>query len=198
MTSERGRDPNVAPGVTVISRDGDDGTGPRHLTPADLGIRPHKCFACGDLNTAGMHLPLHLEPGRCWAEFALPDRFEGWEGVIHGGILSTILDEIMGWALMEQDSWGVTARLAVTFRAPVTPDQPIRAEAWVAEPGRRVQRTAGRITDLATGRELVTAEGVYVSAPEERKRALRERYGLLVSDRRGAGDAVPANGRRDD
>lgn len=155
----------------------------RSLTLDDLGIRPHNCFACGELNACGMRLPLHFEPGRCWTELSLGDRFEGWEGVIHGGVLSTILDEVMGWALMEADSWGVTARLAVTYRAPVIPGQPIRAEGWITARRRRVQRTAARIVDQQTGAELVTAEAVYVSATESRKRQLQDRYGFFRGDR---------------
>ena len=63
----------------------------------------------------------------------MPRRFEGWEGIIHGGILCTILDEVMAWALVAQDSWGVTARMSIDFRRPVTVGQAIRAEGWIAE-----------------------------------------------------------------
>ena len=66
---------------------------------------------------------LNLEPGRCWTELEMPRRFEGWEGIIHGGILCTILDEVMAWALVQDDSWGVTARMSVDFRRPVTVGQ---------------------------------------------------------------------------
>jgi uncharacterized protein (TIGR00369 family) len=145
----------------------------------DFRIRPHNCFACGELNEAGLHLQLSFAPDRCWTELTLPERYEGWEGVIHGGIICTILDEIMGWSLIARDSWGVTARLTVQFRRPVLVGRPIRAEGWVAEAKRRIQITAGRIVDVATGEELATAEATYVAASEERKQELKERYGYL-------------------
>ena len=144
----------------------------------DFRIRPHNCFACGELNEIGLHLKLNLEPGRCWTELEMPRRFEGWEGIVHGGILCTILDEVMAWALVAQDSWGVTARLSIDFRKPVTVGQAIRAEGWIAESRRRIQITAGRILDAATGAELATAEATYVAASEARKRELKERYGV--------------------
>jgi len=144
----------------------------------DFRIRPHNCFACGELNEIGLHLKLNLEPGRCWTELEMPRRFEGWEGIIHGGILSTILDEVMAWALVAQDSWGVTARMSIDFRRPVIVGQSIRAEGWIAESRRRIQVTAGRILDAATGEELATAQATYVAATDARKRELKERYGV--------------------
>ena len=125
---------------------------PAVLRYEDFRIRPHNCFACGELNEIGLHLKLNLEPGRCWTELEMPRRFEGWEGIVHGGILCTILDEVMAWALVAQDSWGVTARMSIEFRKPVTVGQAIRAEGWITEDRRRIHVTAGRIVDAAHGR----------------------------------------------
>jgi uncharacterized protein (TIGR00369 family) len=162
--------------------------------PASAGGRPiietptgrfefaaHNCFACGTLNAGGLGLDLHVEPGRCWVEFALERRFEGWEGVIHGGILCAILDEVMAWALVGEDNCGVTARMAVDFRRPVTVGLPIRAEGWTTRSRRRIVDTAGHIVDATSGAELATATGVYVAASPDRKRDLRERYGFRMS-----------------
>jgi acyl-coenzyme A thioesterase PaaI-like protein len=146
------------------------------LSYADFRIEPHHCFACGELNEHGLHLKLQLTSGRCTVELTLPNRFEGWEGLIHGGIVCTILDEVMAWALVERDTWGVTARMSVAFRGPVLVGQAIRAEGWIVESKRRIQRTAGRIVDIETGLELATAEATYVAATEARKRELKERY----------------------
>jgi uncharacterized protein (TIGR00369 family) len=154
------------------------------LSYEDFRIRPHHCFACGELNEVGLHLRLNLEPGRCWTELALPRRFEGWEGIIHGGILSTILDEVMAWSLVSHDNWGVTARMSVAFRKPVTVGQAIRAEGWITESRRRIQVTAGRIVDAESGVELAVAEATYVAATDVRKRELKERYGLGEGEER--------------
>jgi acyl-coenzyme A thioesterase PaaI-like protein len=137
---------------------------------------PHHCFACGSLNANGLQLDLHVEPGRCWTEFALDDRFEGWEGIVHGGILCTILDEVMAWALVGEDNWGVTARMNVRFRGPVAVGTSVRADGWIAASRRRVVETAARIVDARTGDELASSTGLYVAASPERKRELRDRY----------------------
>ena len=149
---------------------------------ARFEFTPHHCFGCGTLNEHGLQMILHLEPARSWTTLELDRRFEGWEGVAHGGIVSTILDEVMAWALVAGDDWGVTARLAVAFRKPVSIGQAIRAEGWVTRTRRRLVETAGRIVDAETGVELATATGTYVAADAERKQELRERYGFRALD----------------
>jgi acyl-coenzyme A thioesterase PaaI-like protein len=149
---------------------------------ARFEFTPHHCFGCGTLNTHGLQLSLHLEPARSWTELELDRRFEGWEGVAHGGIVSTILDEVMAWALVAEDNWGVTARLAVAFRKPIPIGMPIRADGWITQSRRRVVETAARIVETGSGVELATATGTYVAADPERKRELRERYGVRPLD----------------
>ena len=146
-------------------------------------LTPHNCFACGQLNVHGLQLDLHADGGECWAELTLPERFEGWDGIAHGGILATILDEVMAWAIIEQDSWGVTARMTIEYKKPVAVGSRIRGEGWLVRARRRLVEAAGRIVDADTGEELATAEALYVAAPEDRKRELKERYAFtLVPD----------------
>ena len=147
-----------------------------------IEVAPHHCFACGTLNAHGLHLALHAQEGRCWTELALPDAFQGWDGIAHGGIVTTILDEVMAWATIEHEAWGVTARMTVDFRKPVPIGIPIRGEGWVDEARRRILRTGGRIVDVATGTVLATAEGTYVAAPAERREELRRRYEFRLVD----------------
>jgi uncharacterized protein (TIGR00369 family) len=159
-----------------------------------LKTEPHACFGCGEINEAGLHLELHLEPGCCWTELVIPDRFQGWEGVVHGGVLSTILDEVMSWSLIERDSWGVTARLSVDFKQPVFVGRRVRAVGRVVEDRRRIVATAGSILDAETGTELVAAQGTFVIVNAARKRELEARYGDLASARRSgarATDGIP-------
>jgi acyl-coenzyme A thioesterase PaaI-like protein len=142
-----------------------------------FAIAPHHCFACGSLNTSGMQLELHVEPSRSWVELTLEPRFQGWDGIAHGGILCTILDEVMAWALVGQDSWGLTARMGVDFKRPVMVGQALRAEGWVTRSRRRLVETAGQVVDGASREVLATATGLYVAADDERKQELRRRYG---------------------
>ena len=152
-------------------------------------LAPHNCFACGTLNEHGLGLEIHVEPGRSWTELELQPRFEGWESIAHGGILCTILDEVMAWALVGEDNWGVTARLSVDFKRPVSVGTRLRADGWITRSRRRLVETAARIVDASSGAELATATGVYVAADEAKKRELQRRYGfrnlLVGADRSG-------------
>ena len=139
-------------------------------------VAPHHCFACGTLNEHGLGLVLHVEPQRAWVDFELDRRFEGWDDIAHGGIICTILDEVMVWALAAEDNWGVTARMQVDFRRPVKIGQPVRAEGWTTRVRRRIIDTAARIVDPSDGTVLASATGVYVAADEDRKRQLRDRF----------------------
>jgi len=139
-------------------------------------VAPHRCFACGTLNEHGLHLDLHVEGDRCTTELALPDRFQGWDGIAHGGIICTILDEVMAWSLASTDNWGLTARMTVDFKRPVRLGVPIRAEGWMTASRRRLMDTAARLVDVASGEVLATAEALYVAADAERKRELQARY----------------------
>jgi acyl-CoA hydrolase len=147
-----------------------------------FAFAPHNCFACGQLNAHGLHLVLHGRADGCWTELSLPERFEGWEGIAHGGILAAILDEVMAWALVGHDSWGLTARLSIEFKRPVPIGEPIRAEGWITEARRRLLRTQGHILDGVTGAVLATGEALYVAADERRKQELKARYQFRLVD----------------
>jgi acyl-coenzyme A thioesterase PaaI-like protein len=149
---------------------------------ARFEVAPHRCFACGTLNTSGMGLVLHIERDRAWTELELDPRFQGWDGIGHGGIVCTILDEVMAWSLAGADNWGMTARMQVDFRRPVPLETPLRAEGWITRSRRRIIDTQARLIDHTTGQELAKATGVYVAADAERKAELRARYGFRGPD----------------
>ncbi len=153
-------------------------------------LSPHNCFACGELNVHGLRLELHAGGNRCWTELSLDDRFEGWEGIAHGGIVTTILDEVMAWALVDHDVWGVTARMSLEFKRPVPIGRPIRAEGRVLEVRRRLVTAEGVVVDMADGTLLARSEGTYVGAPDARKEELKARYRFRLEPDRPMGPAA--------
>jgi uncharacterized protein (TIGR00369 family) len=160
-------------------------------------FEPHRCFACGELNEHGLHLAIHTDPTGSWAETTLEPRFQGWEAVAHGGIVCTLLDEVMAWAVIGRGTWGVTARLNVTFRRPIPVGLAIRAEGRVVDESRRVHKAEGRVIDAATREVLATGESTFVAVPASEVERLKARYGMrrqtpagITGD--GDGDPVPA------
>ncbi len=144
-------------------------------------LEPHNCFACGTLNVHGLGLQLHAGGDRCWTELVLPERFQGWEGMAHGGIVCTILDEVMAWALVEHDLWGVTARMTVEFKRPVPLGRLIRGEGRVVQVRRRLMDAQGVVMDPVDGTVLARAEATFVGATDDRKRDLKARYGFATA-----------------
>ncbi len=156
-------------------------------------LAPHNCFACGTLNTHGLQLELHAGGDRCWTEITLDRRFEGWDGIAHGGIVCTLLDEVMAWALVEHDHWGVTARMSVDFKRPVPIGRPVRAEGHVVAIRRRLVDAAGVVIDPVSGEVLARAEATYLAASEAHKDELKARYAFrLESEAAAAADGAPS------
>ena len=145
-------------------------------------FEPHRCFACGELNQHGLHLAIHTDPSGAWTETTLEQQFQGWESVAHGGIVCTLLDEVMAWAVIGRGTWGVTARLNVTFRRPIPVGAAIRAEGWVVDESRRVHKAEGRVLDAGTGEVLATADSTFVAVPASEVERLKARYGMRRLD----------------
>ena len=155
-------------------------------------FEPHRCFACGELNDHGLHLAIHTDPTGAWTETTLERRFQGWEAVAHGGIVCTLLDEVMAWAVIGRGTWGVTARLNVTFRRPILVGSAIRAEGWVVDENRRAHRAEGRVIDASSGEVLATGASTFVAVPPSEVERLKSRYGMRRIDE------VDTTGRVDD
>jgi acyl-coenzyme A thioesterase PaaI-like protein len=169
-------------------------TAPRRNRPSRrdrdgaFAFEPHHCFACGELNEHGLHLDLHVDPDGAWTELTLDPRFQGWDRVAHGGIVCTILDEVMAWSVIGRGTWGVTARLNVAFRRPIQTGRAIRATGRVLEEHRRACRTAGEVVDAATGEVLATGEGTFIAVPNAELERLKARYGMRRPGTTGLGD----------
>jgi acyl-coenzyme A thioesterase PaaI-like protein len=84
------------------------------------------CFGCGALNGDGLQLKFTAGPEGSVAEYVVPDRFQSWGGMAHGGLVALMLDEAVGWAAWHSGHPGVTGRLQVSYRRPLKLGEPIR------------------------------------------------------------------------
>jgi uncharacterized protein (TIGR00369 family) len=76
----------------------------------------HECFVCGESNAAGLHVRFRWEHDHAVATLVLGDERCGYRGLAHGGVLSALLDETMGWApAFVKRRMAVTAELTVRF-----------------------------------------------------------------------------------
>ena len=120
----------------------------------------NRCFACGKLNEAGLQLSFTVRKGECESEFLLPERFYGFVGVAHGGIVSAILDEAMWYANFLSSRNYVTASLKVSFLKPVKVGEWLSVRARVVWEKKRLWGGEAEIVD-GEGRTLAKGEGVY-------------------------------------
>lgn len=137
----------------------------------------HNCFGCGLLNEHGLRLSFFPhERGGVRAEFTPAARFEGYDGMVHGGVISTVLDEVMAWSLYRQETWAVTGELTVRYRSPIRVGEATRAVGWMTgRRGRRIEM-AGEIVRASDGAVLARATAVFVAVPELQAEAWRQRY----------------------
>jgi len=84
------------------------------------------CMACGDENPQGLHLKFRWEGDDCVCDFVPQRVHQGWAGVTHGGVLATLLDEIMNQALCLTVGPVVTAQMSVRYRKPAPTGEPLR------------------------------------------------------------------------
>jgi acyl-coenzyme A thioesterase PaaI-like protein len=116
----------------------------------------HSCFACGENNPIGLKLKFREEEGSMRTEFVPREVHQGYPGLMHGGLASTILDEAMSRAINVLGIIAVTARLEVRFRLGVPLNTPLQAEGRIIRRKGPLIDTEGRIT-LADGRTAVEA-----------------------------------------
>lgn len=96
----------------------------------------NNCFGCSPKNASGMKMNFYTNENRdlvvSW--FSVPERFVGWSNLVHGGIISTMLDEAMGWgALVILRKLMVSRSMNVEFIKPVFVNTEIRIEGTVYE-----------------------------------------------------------------
>ena len=122
-----------------------------------------RCFVCGQDNPAGMQLEFRREDeGAARAEWVPREEYEGFRGIVHGGVVTTVLDEAMSKAVAGAGIEALTAELRVRLRSPVHPEQSYVVRGWVVSRGKRLIATEAAITS-ADGREQAHAGASFLA-----------------------------------
>ena len=143
-----------------------------------------QCFVCGLENPIGLHMHFYeTAPDEVTAEYTAPEDYQGYPGILHGGITAAILDEATGRAFMGNDpkasNFMYTAELKVKYKKKVPVGQPLRI---VGKRGKRMRWTAeatGAIYDM-NGLLLAEASAILVDLPEQLPAEDLERLGWKV------------------
>lgn len=142
-----------------------------HSTPIYPNKQPNSryCFVCGLENERGLRLHFYeIGPGEVEATTCIPEVYQGYPGIVHGGIIAAMLDEVLARAAMVDDPnhFRVTAKMEITYRNPVPTGEPLKLSA-------KLQRQRGRLAfsraelRLPDGRIGAEAEGILADLPAQ-------------------------------
>jgi acyl-coenzyme A thioesterase PaaI-like protein len=154
-------------------------------------IEGYDCFGCGTNNPIGLRMIFYRQGDAVCSDVILNRHHVGWQNMAHGGIISTLLDEVMAWTVIyRKRSFSVTRRMTVRYQAPVPVDVPLTVRGAIAEEcAAGTCRTSGLLLD-GEGKTLATGEAEFVllsaerltALPEEVKREMTELFERLQSD----------------
>lgn len=143
-----------------------------------------QCFICGLENPIGLHMHFYeTAPDEVTAEYTAPDHYQGYPGILHGGVTAAILDEAAGRAFMgadpETSNFMVTAELKVKYRKQVPTGQPLKI---VGRCGKRIRWTAEATSAIydTEGTLLAQAFAILVDLPRQLPAEDREKLGWRV------------------
>ncbi len=146
-------------------------------TAAFQSIRfDHACFGCGDDNPIGLHLRFSTTNDGVRAAFTPEPAHQGFDGIVHGGIISTVLDEAMAWATTSAGVWTVTAEMSVRFRRPLSVGDSTTVTAEVTENRGRIVATAGELTRDRDGAVIASATATFVRVSDAIANQWESRY----------------------
>jgi uncharacterized protein (TIGR00369 family) len=129
------------------------------------------CFICGRENPVGLKMHIYNDPDNhyIYSIVNVPEHFQGYPGVVHGGIVATMLDEISGRAtLLDGDDQNlmVTMKLEVKYRKPTPTQTPLKVIGRVVNMTPTRAKVLGEI-QLPDGTVTSECEGLLARPPEE-------------------------------
>lgn len=125
------------------------------------------CFVCGLQNPIGLQMAFYQsDDGECLARVTPGEEYEGYPGVLHGGIVTAILDETLGRTIIGGlNIFAVTAKFEVKFHHPVPTGRLLIARARITRQRTRAFEAVGELL-LEDGTIAASASGVYIRLPE--------------------------------
>lgn len=120
------------------------------------------CFACGRNNPVGLGMEVGHEGELAVCRITLPQHYQGWPGIAHGGVVATMLDEIMAHALINSGRHGVTTGMEITYKSPVILGREIVVSGRVLELKSRLAVVHGEVRQADDATLLAQAVGRFL------------------------------------
>jgi beta-phosphoglucomutase family hydrolase len=147
----------------------------------DIENTARLCFACSQENPIGLKLrPVH-DGEKVTAEFTAGKFHQGWNDVVHGGILYTLLDEVTAYAMLCHGiEYGVTAKSEIRFKQVAPINEPIQASAWVTKLTKRLVEAKGVLTLLKDNTVIVDGDFLFYVWRQSKKAILWDMDGVIA------------------
>lgn len=115
------------------------------------------CFACGTANPHGLAIHYHITPtGIAEAHWTPLSRWQSFNGVIHGGIVTTVMDEAMAKAIVATGQRGLTCEMRIRLHDSLRPEESVAIRGWIVSRHRRLIKAEANISS-SSGREFAHA-----------------------------------------
>ena len=126
-----------------------------------------RCFGCGEDNEAGLKMRFTPTEEGSVCEFVVPERFQSWRGMVHGGMVALMLDEAVGWAGWHAGRPGLTGRLEVRFRRPLQVGERVRVVGRIDRVRRTLVYASATIDGVAGGDRIAEATATLMAVTAE-------------------------------
>jgi len=144
-------------------------------------LEGQNCFACGTANPIGLNLQFYRLDDAVCSDITLGKNYEGWQNMAHGGIVSTLLDEVMSWAVIYfKKSFLVTRKMEVKYVRPVLIETPLTVKGVIVDESSppkirakgEVKDNEGRLLVRSFAEFVLLEKGRLSSVPEELKEGM--------------------------
>lgn len=121
------------------------------------------CFGCGPSNEHGLKMQFYSDGTSVFSWFTVPEHYCGWKNLVHGGVISTLLDEIMGRAMFYLlRNLGMTRKISIDFLKPVVIGTEIKVQGRILEVKNTREAMIEGILSNVNGEVCAKAEGYYI------------------------------------
>jgi acyl-coenzyme A thioesterase PaaI-like protein len=140
-------------------------------------LEGHDCFACGTSNPIGLKLDFYRLGDSICTDVVLGRNHVGWQNMAHGGIISTLLDEVMSWTVIYfKKAFSVTRRMHVRYLKPVPVEVELTVKGTIASDGKPRSCKAEAVLLHGAGNVLARGEGDFAILSGDRLTALPENF----------------------
>jgi acyl-coenzyme A thioesterase PaaI-like protein len=135
------------------------------------------CFVCGEDNERGMQARSYVKDDHVELPFEAPAAFAGWRTVIHGGLVATVLDEVMTWAaIVGSRKPCYAAEFTIRMQRPLPPGTRCVARGRMTQDRRRIFLCEGLLESEDGAEVFARGEGRYMIVPREKMDEFRNDF----------------------